>query len=156
MQFSTTEILTGHIEDIFAALADFSAAERAAMERGVQIRRLDALSEPGEGVTWQVDFFARGRDRQAEIEVTKFTKPTTLRYEGHVGGLMFETNIACRVADSNATEVTVMTKLRARSMSSRVLLHSMKLGRRKIVKRYRKAVRKLLSEVEARRVPVQT
>lgn len=153
MQLTATEILTGHIEEVFVSLTDFSAAEKTALERGVNIRRLDALAEPGVGVRWQIDFFARGRERRAEIEVVKLTKPTSLKYEGHVGGLLFETNVACRVLDSNATEVTVITKLRARSMSARVLIQSMKIARRRVVKRYRQSVRRVLRDVEARREP---
>lgn len=151
MQISTSEILTGYIEDVFDALSDFSAAERAALARGLDVKRLDAMEKPGAGVQWQIDFFARGRDRRAEIEVVKFTRPTVLQYQGNVGGLLFETSVACRVADSNATEVTVTTKLRARSMSARVFVQSMKLARRKVVKKYRQSVRRLLQDVEIRR-----
>jgi hypothetical protein len=150
MQMSTTEVLHGHIEKVFEALCDFPAAERAAMDRGVTVQRLDALGAAAEGVRWTLGFFARGRDREAEIELTKFTRPTLMRYEGHVGGLLFEATVACRVADSNATEVTVTTKLRARSMSAKVLIQSMKLARARVVQRYRKAIRRQLREVEAR------
>ncbi|MDJ0858709.1 MAG: SRPBCC family protein [Dinoroseobacter sp.] len=154
MQLNTTEILTGHIEDVFDALSDFARAERAAMSRGISVERLDALGAPGEGVKWRIGFFARGRDREAEMEVTKFTRPTALRYEGHVGGLFFETNVACRVADSNATEVTVAIKLRAKSMSARVLLQSLKIARRRVQQRFRKSIRNILREVEASRSSV--
>ncbi|WP_425091455.1 hypothetical protein [Tropicimonas sp. S265A] len=150
MQLRSTEILHGHIEDVFAALSDFAAAEAAAMERGLDVQRRDALGTPGEGMQWKVAFFARGRDREAEFELVKYTRPTGMRYEGHVGGLLFETSVACRVLDSNSTEVTVSTKLRARSMSAKVLLQSMKLARGRVVQRYRKGVRRLLHQVESR------
>ncbi|MEM8579623.1 MAG: SRPBCC family protein [Pseudomonadota bacterium] len=156
MQLSTTEILTGHIEEVFEALSDFPRAERAAMARGVTVERLDALGVPSAGVKWRLGFFARGRDRQAEMEVTKFTRPTVIRFEGHVGGLLFETSVACRVADSNATEVTVATKLRAKSMSARVLVQSLKIARTRIAQRYRKSIRRILREVEQSRTSAQT
>lgn len=152
MQLNATEILTGHIEEVFDELADFARAERAAMDRGISVERLDALGAPDAGVKWKIGFFARGRDREAEMEVTKFTRPTLIRYEGQVGGLVFETNVACRVADSNATEVTVSTKLRAKSMSARVLLQSLKIARRRVQKRFRKSIRTLLREVESKRM----
>jgi hypothetical protein len=151
MQLNVTEILTGHIEEVFGALSDFPAAERAALDAGVKVRRLDAHAAPTEGMRWQVGFYARGRDREAEIELVKYTRPTLIRYEGHVGGLHFETDVACRVVDSNATEVSVSTKLRARSMPARVLIQSMKLARRRVVQRYRNNVRRILRKVEARR-----
>jgi len=150
MQINASETLKGHIEEIFDALSDFAPAEQAAMDRGMRVERLDALAAPAAGMRWKIGFFARGREREADVELVKTTRPTFMQFEGKVGGLFFQSNISCRVADTDATEVTVVTKLKPQAMTARMLVQSLKLARRRVNRRYKMALGRLLRDVESR------
>jgi hypothetical protein len=150
MQFRTTETVTGGIDAVFACMSDLVFYERKALDAGLAVRRLDKLPAPAPGMQWEVPFRARGRDRVAEIELVKLDAPMRMRFEGRVQGLLFEADMDCRVLDADATEVTVTTKLRAKSITAKVLLQSMKLARTTLNKRYRKRVRKALRDLEGR------
>ncbi|MDD9718346.1 SRPBCC family protein [Dinoroseobacter sp. PD6] len=150
MQFRASEVVTGPIDLVFAGLSDMAHYERDALARGVQVERLDNLPRPAPGMQWRVPFRAKGRDRVAEFALVKLAAPTGMRFEGRVQGLFFESDFDCRVLDPDATEVTITTKLRAKSISAKVILQSMKLARASLAKQYRKRVRKSLRELEDR------
>lgn len=150
MQFKTSEAVTGPIDVVFDALSDMTRHEREALARGLKVERLDALPQPAPGMRWRVPFHAKGRDRVAEIELVKLARPTGMRFEGRVQGLLIEADVDCRVLDAEATEVTVTTKLRAKSISAKVILQSMKLARPSLAKQYRQRVRKSLQKLEDR------
>jgi hypothetical protein len=150
MQFKASETVTGGIDAVFAAISDLAHYERKALDAGLAVRRLDKLPAPAPGMQWEVPFRAKGRDRVAEVELVRRDAPTRMRFEGRVQGLLFEADLDCRVLDADATEVTVTTKLRAKSITAKVLLQSMKLARSTLNKRYRKRVRKALRELEDR------
>lgn len=150
MQFRASEVVTGSIDAVFAQLSDMAQHERDALDKGIEVARLDKLPRPAPGMQWRIPFHARGRDRVAEVELVKFTAPTGMRFEGRVNGLLFESDMDCRVLDPEATEVTITTKLRAKSIPAKVILQSMKLARPSLNKQYRKRVRKSMRLLEDR------
>lgn len=150
MQFRASETVTGGIDRVHALVSDMAYYERRALEAGLEVQRLDKLPAPAPGMQWRIPFRAKGRDRVADIELVKLSVPTTLRFEGKVQGLLFEAVVDCRVLDPEATEVTVSTKLRAKSITAKVLMQSMKLARTTLNERYRKRVRKVLRDLEDR------
>ncbi|MEM1079775.1 MAG: SRPBCC family protein [Pseudomonadota bacterium] len=150
MQFKASEVVTGPVEDVFAYLSDVAYYERTALDTGVEVKRLDKLPRPGPGMRWQIPFRARGRDRIAEVTMVTLHPPQKMRFEGAVQGLHFEIDVQAEALDPNATEVTVATKTRAKSITAKVLLQSMKLARDSLNKGYRQRVRKALRQLEDR------
>ncbi|WP_424965446.1 SRPBCC family protein [Dinoroseobacter sp. S375] len=150
MQFKASEVVTGPVEDVFAGLSDMAHYERMALENGIEVKRLDKLPRPGPGMRWQIPFRARGRDRIAEMTLVTLHAPQKMRFEGAVQGLQFEVDVLAEALDPNATEITVATKTRAKSITAKVLLQSMKLARDSLNKGYRQRVRKALRQLEDR------
>lgn len=58
MKFSTREDIDLPIDQVFAQVSDLDQFERAALRRGVKIRRMDDSAQPKVGMAWEMDFFA--------------------------------------------------------------------------------------------------
>ncbi len=147
MKFVTEEIVDAPLDVVFAHLTDFERFERDAVAAGAVLRRTDTMPAPGIGMGWTAQFVARGKDRNLTAEVTQFHAPTQLGFAGKVGGMEGDLMIDLQPQGADQTQLVVMLDLRARSISARILLQSLKLARGRVAKRFRKRVRKFARQV---------
>jgi hypothetical protein len=63
MHFQSQYDIQAPIAWVFQQVSDFPAFERQALRRGADLRRLDGLPRPGQGMAWDVKYQFRGKDR---------------------------------------------------------------------------------------------
>lgn len=157
MKFAATQEIALPAETVFAILSDFGAMEEAAEARGVLAIRLDGNGPVRIGSGWSVDFSYRGKMRNLQMELTDMTPPTTLSLAGKGGG--FELGFAARVdgRGPRLAFLTLETELRPRTLGARLLLNSMRFGKRALTRRYERRLadfaRAIENKARARQTP---
>lgn len=150
MKFSTREDIDAPIEAVFDMLCDFSAYERAAMRRGAEVRRLDQLSDIGEGMKWDARFKLRGKPRELEIELTSCKRPSELHFESHSKGLQGWTTLDLMALSRTRTRVAVALEVKPISLPARLLIQSFKLAKSSLTKRFKLRVAEFAKDLEDR------
>ena len=150
MEFSVKEDVEGTQKEVFDALGDLEAIERAAMRRGVEISRTDPPGGPGEGSTWAVRFRYRGRMRDAEITLTEYAPPQRMACLAHSGGLDVRTVLDVVALSRTRTRIAADTVLMPRTLSARLLVQSLKLARSSITKRIKARSTEFARDLETR------
>ena len=147
MKFSTREDIEAPITHVFARVTDFSNFERRALRAGAHISRSDE-GPVGIGTSWTVLFTFRGRERSVASTLTELTEPTDLKVESVSDGMTVETNVALVALSPGRTRLMVGMELRARTLTARLLLQSMKLAKGKLQKRFKARVLNFAEEIE--------
>ncbi len=150
MKFSNRVDVAAPAEYLFDQLSDFSAFERAALRKGITLRRLDTLKEPGAGMSWDIGFRLRGRPRQMIADIRRHERPERLDYEGTSQGFQLMLTLELMALSKTRTRLNTGLELRARTLGARLLLQSAKLGRAKLERRYDERVKTFLREIETR------
>ena len=140
MKFSTREDISAHIEQVYEALCDFEAFERQAMRRGIDVQRVDPLTQPGVGMRWRVKFSLRGRKREMDLELTRFEPPNELFLDARSGGIDAKFTIELLALSRSRTRMTVALDLTPLNLSARLLVQSLKLAKSSLTKRFKKRV----------------
>ncbi|MFY0680782.1 MAG: SRPBCC family protein [Thalassovita sp.] len=150
MNFSSKEDIESSIDSVFAAVTDFDSFERAALRRGAEVQRVDDLPEPGVGMRWEVGFTLRGKERELVLDMTEYDAPQKLVLTGVSQGLEGTMAIELVAMSRTRTRMTSDITLSATTLSARLLLQSMKLGRATLNKRFHLRMAEIATEVEER------
>lgn len=150
MKFSTKDDIEAPIEAVFNMLCEFDQFERAAMRRGAEVQRVDALQAPGKGMKWQAAFDMRGKRRNIEIEMVTFDRPTEMRLAttspGLAGDMVFELLALSR----SRTRVIVTLEIKPQNLSARLLVQSLKLAKTSLTKKFKDRVSEYAKGMEDR------
>ncbi len=148
MKFSATQEVALPADAVFARITDFGVFEEAAERRGVLAVRLDGRGPVRVGSGWSVDFSYRGKTRNLQMEVAELDAPTQMAFDGRGGG--FEIGFLARVEGRGPklSFLTMETDLRPRTLGARLLLNSMRFGRRALMRRYERRVAELARGIE--------
>lgn len=150
MKFETKEDIAAPLEYVFRVVSDFDGFERQAMRRGAEVSRLDALSEPGMGMAWDIAFPLRGKTRQLQIELTDFDLPHRMMFESrspNMGGHMVVDLVAL---SRQRTRLGLELELKLQNLSARLLVQSLKLARNNLNKRFQIRVAEFAKTTEER------
>lgn len=148
MKFSTREDVDVPAEVVFAAASDFDAFEMMVARRGATVKRINNPSKPGEGMSWDVGFRFRGRDRQAEIELVKYKEPDELRFKSRTGGLDVEFQVEVTAVSPTKSRVKVVLDLQPKTLSARLLVQSMRLAKSKLTNKFKRRVTEYVNRIE--------
>lgn len=150
MQFSTQQDIEAPIETVFENLTCFELFERAAMRRGVEVRRKDSKTTFGVGTQWDVRFMLRGKERDVAVEIATCVPSTDL-----VVALLSD-NIAGAVRcelfslSKTRTRVAVVTELTPKTLPARLIIQSLKLTKSTLNQKYKARIAEFAAEIEAR------
>lgn len=149
MKFSTREDIEAPINYVFAQVSDFAAFERRAMRQGADVIRRpeDAVAQ---GTVWDIKFNFRGRDRKAEAVLTLLDQPQAFTIDSASDGLNASTEIELIALSQTRTRVLVSFDLRAKTLTARLLVQSLKLAKSKMTKRFNGRVLDFAEEIEDR------
>lgn len=128
MRFSSKEDINAPIDAVFEAVTDFDYFERTMLQRGAQVTRVDANTDKGVGMCWDVGFKYRGRSRQARAEITTFEQPEELVINSVVGGINGDMNVAMISLGKNQTRLKVILDIKPQTLPARLLVQSLKLA----------------------------
>lgn len=149
MKFSTREDVEVPIAYVFAQVSDFAGFERRALRHGAHITRVDQDSGPAQpGSEWKIAFKFRGRNRALHAKLTVLDAPNGYQVTGESDGITVDTEIALVALSPSRTRIQVGMDLRAKSMTARLLLQSMKLAKVRLTKRFRARVVEYAEDME--------
>lgn len=150
MQFTAREDIAAPIDSVFALVSDFEQFERAVLRRGIEISRIDDLQHPGPGMAWNSRFSFRGKPREMRAELVQIHQPETLRIKAESSGMNGTVTVDLVQLSPRQTRMQVVTELKARTLSARLLLQSMKLARAAMTGRYRDGIAQFARGIEGR------
>jgi hypothetical protein len=150
MKFSTNEDIDAPIDAVFEMLCDFEGFERAAIRRGAQVQRVDNLTAPGVGMTWQAAFKMRGKERKIEIEMVTFERPTEMILETTAPGMLGTTNLDLIALSRTRTRIKVELEVKPLNLTARLLVQSLKLAKNSLTKKYKSRVAYYAKQIEDR------
>ena len=128
-------------------LVDFQGWERAALRRGLDVRRTDGHAEPGPGAAWTVRFSYRGKPRVIDLEVIEIdaTGRIVVAFTGtSAQGTATLVPLAMSV---QRTRISASLDVQPRTLSARLLFQSMRLARQRVVQRFEQRLAQVGSEV---------
>ena len=150
MKIKTHEDIEATIDQVFDAVTDFEGFELAALRRGAEVRRVDTLTQPGQGMSWQAKFAHRGRQRVADINLEQFERPNQLRVWSKISGLTADVDVELVPLSRTRTRMTLSVDMRPKTIPARLLIQSLKLARTTMLRRFRKRVSEYAATIEAR------
>ena len=147
MKFSAREDIEAPLDHVFTQVSDFAVFERRALRQGARINRLDT-GPYKVGTAWEVVFKFRGRDRNMVADSVDFDAPNQYQIESVSDGLSVTTNVELVALSRGRTRVATWMDLRAKSLTARLLLQSMKLAKGKLTKRFKVRVLEVAEDIE--------
>jgi hypothetical protein len=149
MKFSTREDIEAPIDYVFAQVSDFAAFERRAMRQGAEVARRDGGAIV-QGAVWDIGFQFRGRDRKVAATLTQLDGPNAMSINSASDGLNAATEVELVALSQSRTRVLVSFDLRAKTLTARLLLQSLKLAKTKMTKRFNARVLDFAEDIEDR------
>lgn len=137
MKFSTREDIDAPIEAVFEDLSDFEKFERQAMRRGVDVQRTGTKSKMGVGMTWEVSFRMRGRQREMTLIVDRYEAPGLLGIKATSASVDAVFLLELIALSRTRTRVIVGLELTPKNLSARLLVQSLKLAKGSLTKRFK-------------------
>ena len=150
MKFSTKEDIDVPIDAAFEMLSEFEQFERAAMHRGADVQRVDALHRPASGMTWDAAFDMRGKRREIRVEMVKFVRPTEMKLITTSPGLTGDMELDLLALSRSRTRITVALEIKPHNLSARLLVQSLKLAKTSLTKKFKARVADYAKGMEAR------
>lgn len=153
MRFTTREDIEAPIGEVFAALTDFARFEREAMRRGAEVEGGGDPASPGPGRSWTVRFRHRGRIRELVTGIEVWEPPRRLVCLGRLGGFDGELAMDLTELAPRRTRLKVELVVKARSLTSRLMLQSLKLAKASLTGRFKARVHAFAQRLELPRPP---
>ncbi|MCI5042362.1 MULTISPECIES: SRPBCC family protein [Donghicola] len=148
MKFSTREDIDLPLDKVFEEVSDLDQFERAALRRGVKIRRLDNHADARAGMQWEMDFVLRGKERHLDAQMISYDPPNGMMFEGKSGGMLHHLTVDLTPLSKKRTRLQLELELKPRSLPARLLIQSFKLGKQKLNKRFKQRVTDFAREME--------
>lgn len=150
MNFSSQEDIDAPIEEVFAMMAEFDAYERAALRRGIDVRRGSEDMTVGVGMKWDATFSLRGAERDVTLELTEFDRPNTMRFDADSQGLDAVLTIDLMSLSARQTRMSIIMDLTPKTLPARLLVQSLKLAKTNLTKRFTSKVSDFARAMEDR------
>lgn len=150
MQIKSSEDIDAPIGEAFDVLSDFEVFERAAIRRGVDVRRLNDHSHVVEGLEWLAAFQVRGRPQEVHLQLRDYERPSLMRFLSATKGFDGAMLVELLALSPRRTRMIVTLKLRANTLSGRLFVQSLKLARRKLVRKFNARLAEFAKDVQSR------
>lgn len=148
MQFRVSEDVAAPARRVWSGFSDFSMIEAEVRAGGAELSRVGDWSEARPGAKWQGVVLLRGKPRPIEAKVSEFVPQRRLAVRCRVDGMECSYEVALDPLEAVVTRVLVQLELSASTMSSRLVLQSMKVARGRVLRRVEGAVARQGREVE--------
>jgi hypothetical protein len=147
MKFSTREDIEAPISYVYGRVSDFAAFERRALRQGIEVTRRSEAT-PEVGTIWDIAFQFRGRARKVQAELTKLEPDQALEVKSQSDGLTADTQVELIALSVSRTRILVSFELKAKTLTARLLLQSLKLAKTKMTKRFKSRVLEYAETIE--------
>lgn len=150
MKLSTREDIEAPIETVFAALSDFAAIERQLRARGVSVEPDPAGPDAGIGRKWQARATWRGRPHRIDAELVSLEDGRGYSVVSTSGGVVATTEVDLVALSKNRTRMLLSIDLRPTTLSSRLLVQSLKLAKGRLSERLKTRAAEVAQRIEGR------
>ncbi|QDC08260.1 SRPBCC family protein [Oceanicola sp. D3] len=150
MNFTGKEDIEKPIGEVFAAVTDHDGFEKQVMRRGYEVARTDTLAEPGVGMAWKMRFPIRGQMRDLTAKVSSYEAPEHVALDITIGGLDTVVKIDLIELSKMRTRMNLDIELKPRTITSRVLVQSLRLRRASLTQQLRRRMGDFAVQVENR------
>lgn len=148
MKFSTREDIEAPIDMVYAAASDFATFEAQMLRRGIEIARDGAETGTTAGMRWRARFLWRKRPHDVEAELVEITQGQGYAIESKSGGVICMSVMDLVALSQTRTRMLVSLDLRPTTLSSRLLLQSLKLAKGNLDRRFKTRVTELARRIE--------
>ncbi len=136
MKLSTREDIAAPIDHVFARASDFAAFERRAMREGAAVTRLSS-GPVAVDTSWDIEVRIRGRKRRFTSVLTSLCAPDGYVVTTQSDGMTIVSTVDLVALSPNRTRVSVAIDMKARTLTARVVLQSLKLAKSRLSERFR-------------------
>ena len=150
MKFSTREDIDASVEQVFALLCAVEQYERAAMRRGVEVRRHPEPVTLSVGSAWDVNFVMRGKERNITIRIAEMEPRRRMTLEvsgkGYAGRVDFELMALSR----SRTRLVVKFEVTPMTLTARLAIQSLRLTKKSLDEKYKIRVASYVKDMQER------
>lgn len=146
MKLTSREDIEAPIDRVHEAIMDFEHFETAALRRGAEVTRSDVNGKP----QWDTRFDFRQKKRHVVLTLDRHDPPASLDFVFVSPNLEGSVTVELVALGPRRTRMNTALDLRPRTLAARLLLHSLKLARGRILKRYRRRAAQLANVIESR------
>ena len=150
MKLSTRQDVEAPIEYVFEQAADFDAHLRQALRRGIDVRRTDSLTVTGVGLSWHAQVEFRGKPRKIVGQLCAIDAPNGFEIQSTSGGVESVFNVELLPLSPRRTRIRAGLDLRPSTISARLLIQSLKLGKHRLNQRFSQRIARFAEEIEER------
>lgn len=150
MQLTATQDIDAPRQAVFDQLSDFDALKARLVARDDVT--IDTVSPPGAGAlhTWRAGFVLRGKPREAVVRLVAMDPPNRMAFEWQSSGLHGRTELTLSAPSDTTSRVTLETTLLPQTLSARLVVQSLKLGRGRIEARLSERMADAAAAIERR------
>ncbi|MDD9920933.1 MAG: SRPBCC family protein [Boseongicola sp.] len=149
MKFSTREDIEAPLSTVYEAVTDFDGFERQLLRRGVDIAHDESCPPPNLGAVWQATAKWRNRAYDVDAELISIDPDNGYAVESRVGGVECLAVVDLVPLSKSRTRLLVSAELKPTTLSSRLLIQSLKLTKGSLTKRFKKRVFDFAQSIEA-------
>lgn len=150
MKFSSKEDVELPIEQVFDLISEFDVYERQAIRRGIEVQRTDVKPAPGVGSSWHAIFDLRGKQREVDIVVSSYEPPNSIHFTSDTQGLHGYVTMELVPLSMKRTRIALEVDFKPKTLSGRLLVQSIKLAKKTLVKKFKLRVAEFAKSLEQR------
>ena len=135
-------------EDLFAAFRDFETFEQFLMERGAEVQRTDDGDGTGRGMSWDVVFTYRGKRRTASGVVSALSHGESMTIDMTNADMDGRFDVVVEKVTAQKSRIQVELKVIPKTISTRLLVQSLKLAKSQMTKNFVNRIRKYCDKIE--------
>lgn len=135
MNFQVTEDVAAPLEAAWAGFTDFAALEVQLAEKGAALQRVGDWREVRPGAGWRGTVQVRGTAHPLEAHIVAIAPFESCAIDSRIGGMECSYLSTFRALSPVATRVEITLEMRARGLSARLILQSLKLARGQALQR---------------------
>lgn len=150
MEFVTLKDVEAPQDHVFGAMVDFAAFERQALRHDIEVVRTSGAARVGLGTSWRVKFEYRSRPWAVDARITNFEPTSGYVITGTTSGLDVVALVDLLSLARGITRLSITIRLEPRSMTTRLLVQSLRFVRGSIQARLDQRIARLASDIEDR------
>lgn len=149
MKLSTREDIDATLSTVFAAVTDFDGFERQLLRRGVDVTRDETLPVNVPGAQWQARFDWKGRAQSLNAELVSIEPDQGYAIESKASDVVCMSVVDLVALSKTRTRLFVSVDLRPTNLKSRLFIHSLKLGKTALTRRFKARVADFAAGISA-------
>ncbi len=140
MKLSAREDIEATMPTVYAAVTNFDGFERQLLRRGVDITRDETCPPDVPGAKWTAKFDWRGRQQNLAAELVSIEQDQGYAIESKSSGVICLSVVDLVALSKSRTRLFVSLDLRPTTLSSRLFIHSLKLAKGSLGRKFKAKV----------------